>query len=147
MDVRPEMAAYLGALSKRGLSTTRQRVQLGELIFSHHGHFTVDELLDLARRAGIRVGRVTAYRTLSLMVEAGLVEERPFERDRMRYEHTIGHVHHDHMVCVRCGKVIEFESPAIEKAQRKAAAGQGFEILHHSHTLFGRCRNCRKPAR
>lgn len=142
-----EMDAYRTALAAKGYSSTRQRLQLGELVFSTHGHFTVDELVEVARKAGVRVGRVTVYRTLSLMVEAGLVEERPFERGRMRYEHTIGHTHHDHMVCVSCGKVIEFESPAIERAQRQAAAREGFTLLHHSHTLFGRCHACRKAPR
>jgi Fur family ferric uptake transcriptional regulator len=146
--IQREMGAYRSAIAQRGLSWTRQREQLGELVFSSHGHFTIDDLTDLARKAGIRIGRVTVYRTLNLMVEAGLVEERPFERGRMRYEHTIGHAHHDHMVCVDCGKVIEFENPAVEREQRKAAAREGFTILHHSHTLFGRCRVCgRSPRR
>jgi Fur family ferric uptake transcriptional regulator len=142
MSGTPEMAAFGKALRTRGLSTTRQRLELGELILSTHGHFTVDDLVDLARKRGIRVGRVTVYRTLALMVEAGLVEERPFERDRMRYEHVVGHGHHDHMVCIACGKVAEWESTAIEREQRRAASREGFEILHHTHTLFGRCRAC-----
>jgi Fur family ferric uptake transcriptional regulator len=141
------MEAYRRALAAGGLSTTRQRIQLGELVLSTHGHFTVDDLADLARKKGIRVGRVTVYRTLALMVEAGLVEERPFERDRMRYEHVVGHGHHDHMVCVNCGQVAEWESPAIEREQRRAADREGFEILHHTHTLFGRCRACAAGAR
>lgn len=145
--VQKEMEAYRAALARRGLSWTRQRLQLGELVFSTHGHFTVDDLTDLARKVGIRVGRVTVYRTLNLMVDAGLVEERPFERGRMRYEHTIGHSHHDHMVCVDCGKVIEFESPAVEREQKKAAARARFTILHHSHTLFGRCWGCERSPR
>ena len=139
-----EMDAYRAALAAKGYSSTRQRLQLGEIVFSTHGHFTVDDLVDLARKAGVRVGRVTVYRTLNLMVDAGLVEERPFDRERMRYEHTVGHSHHDHMVCVSCGKVIEFESPAIERAQQQAAVREGFTVLHHSHTLFGRCKACRK---
>jgi len=151
LNIQREMEAYRTAIAQRGLSWTRQRQQLGELVFSSHGHFTIDDLTDLARKARIRVGRVTVYRTLNLMVDAGLVEERPFERGRMRYEHTIGHSHHDHMVCVDCGKVIEFESPSVEREQKKAAARARFTILHHSHTLFGRCWDCerspRKPSR
>ena len=145
--IRKEMDAYRAALAARGFSSTRQRLQLGELVFSTHGHFTVDDLVAQARKAGVQVGRVTVYRTLNLMVDAGLVEERPFERDRMRYEHTIGHAHHDHMVCVSCGRVIEFESPAIERAQKQAAGREGFRILQHSHTLFGHCRACRRAPR
>jgi Fur family ferric uptake transcriptional regulator len=147
VNIPAEMEAYRKALAARGLSTTRQRTQLGELVLSTHGHFTVDDLVDLARKKGIRVGRVTVYRTLALMVEAGLVEERPFDRERMRYEHVVGHGHHDHMVCVQCGKVLEWESEAIEKEQKRAAAREGFQILHHTHTLFGRCRGCASSRR
>jgi len=142
-----EMRAYRDALSAKGLSVTRQRLKLGELIFSTHGHFSADELVDMAREAGVRVGRVTVYRTLNLMVDARLVEERPFERGRMRYEHTVGHAHHDHMVCVSCGRVIEFESEAIEREQRAVAARHGFSILRHDHTLFGHCKGCARSPR
>ena len=145
--IQREMNAYRAALAERGLSTTRPRILLAELVFSKHGHFTAEDLVAMARDAGIRVGRVTVYRTLNLMVEAGLVEERPFERGRMHYEHTIGHAHHDHMVCVDCGGIIEFESEAIEREQEKAAAKHGFDVLHHSHTLFGRCRACARQSR
>ncbi len=145
--IAKEMRAYREALVARGLSVTRQRLKLGELIFSTHGHFTPDEFDAKARKAGLKVGRVTVYRTLNLMVDAGLVEERVFERGRIRYEHTIGHAHHDHMVCVSCGKVIEFESEAIERAQQAAAARQGFSVLHHSHTLFGHCKKCARAPR
>ena len=140
--IAKEMGAYKEALASRGLSVTQQRLRLGELIFSTHGHFTPDELDAKAKKAGIKVGRVTVYRTLNLMVDAGLVEERVFERGRVHYEHTVGHAHHDHMVCVSCGKVIEFESEAIEREQQLAAARHGFAVLHHSHTLFGYCRGC-----
>lgn len=137
-----EMQAYRDALSARGHSATRQRLKLGEIVFSTHGHFTAEELVDKARKAGVRVGRVTVYRTLTLMVDAGLVEERPFERGRMRYEHTVGHGHHDHMVCVSCGRIIEFENEAIEREQQASAARHQFAILYHNHTLFGYCRGC-----
>ncbi len=140
--ITKEMNAYREALAAKGLSVTRQRLKLGELVFSTHGHFTADELVEMARKAGVRVGRVTVYRTLNLMVDAWLVEERSFERGRMRYEHTVGHGHHDHMVCVSCRRVIEFESEAIEREQQVAAARHGFAVLHHSHTLFGYCKSC-----
>ena len=144
--VSKEMQAYREALAARGQSVTRQRLRLGELVFSTHGHFTAEDLVGMAKKAGIRVGRVTVYRTLGLLVDAGLVEERPFERGRMHYEHIIGHRHHDHMVCVGCGRIIEFENEAIEREQQAAAAKHGFAILHHSHTLFGHCKGCARRA-
>ena len=145
--INKEMEAYRAALTARGLSATRQRLRLGEIVFSTHGHFTAEDLVRTVRKLGARIGRVTVYRTLNLMVDAGLVEERSFERGRLHYEHTVGHHHHDHMVCVGCGRIIEFESDAIAREQRAAAAREGFTILHHNHTLFGHCRACRPTPR
>jgi Fur family ferric uptake transcriptional regulator len=142
-----EMKAYRDALASKGQSVTRQRLKLGEIVFATHGHFTADDLVDLARKAGVRVGRVTVYRTLNLMVDAHLVEERAFQRGRMHYEHIVGHGHHDHMVCVSCGRIIEFESEAIEREQAVEAARHGFAVLHHNHTLFGYCRTCVRAPR
>lgn len=146
-QISREMSAYREALASKGLSVTTQRLKLGEIVFSTHGHFTADELAARVRKAGLRIGRVTVYRTLNLMVDAGLVEERSFQRGRMHYEHTVGHAHHDHMVCLSCGRIIEFESEAIEREQQLAAARQGFAVLHHSHTLFGYCRACVRAPR
>jgi Fur family ferric uptake transcriptional regulator len=145
-DVDRELEAFRKALRARGLSETYQRLAIAEAAFSTHAHFTADELLARARKREPHVGRVTVYRTLEVLVEAGLVEERQFRKDRILYEHMVGHPHHDHMVCIRCGRILEFESPAIEKEQEAAARRHGFEILHHSHTLFGHCRTCRKSA-
>jgi Fur family transcriptional regulator, ferric uptake regulator len=142
-----EMGAFEAALRERGLSPTYQRRAIAEAAFSTHAHFSADELLQLARRREPRVGRVTVYRTLEVLTEAGLVEERRFRKDRALYEHVVGHGHHDHMVCVACGKILEFHSPRIEAEQAKAARRLGFQVLHHSHTLFGRCRSCAKGAR
>lgn len=142
-----EMEALRIALVQRGLSVTRQRCRIAETVFSTHEHFSVDDLVKLVKKKDPRVGRVTVYRMLKVLVDAGLVEERPFRKDRMLYEHVVGHHHHDHMVCVRCGKIVEFESPRIEEEQAREARKHEFEIFHHSHTLFGHCRNCAKRHR
>lgn len=142
MNTEREMAAFRAALRKARLAVTRQRLAIAETAFSTHAHFTADELLDLVRARGVNVGRVTVYRTLKVLVDAGLIEERPFRRDRLLYEHVVGHAHHDHMVCLKCQRIIEFESPVIEREQRRVAKRHGFEVVHHTHTLFGTCRPC-----
>ena len=140
--ITEEMEAFRETLKKEGLAATRQRLQLAEIIFSTHQHFTADDLYDWTRKKGWNIGRVTAYRTLKLMVDANLVEERQFRKDRVVYEHVFGHHHHDHMVCTSCETIIEFESPAIEKEQNRIARKHGFEITSHSHTLKGHCKKC-----
>jgi Fur family ferric uptake transcriptional regulator len=137
-----EMEAFRAALRRRGLSVTRQRLRIAETVFSTHKHFSADDLARWVRKRDPRVGRVTVWRMLKVLVEAGLVEERPFRRDRMLYEHVIGHRHHDHMVCLRCGRIVEFENPRIEKEQARSAREHGFTVVSHHHTLFGYCRAC-----
>jgi Fur family ferric uptake transcriptional regulator len=142
MDTARELETFREALRARGLSATYQRLAIAEAAFSTHSHFTADELCARVRRREPHVGRVTVYRTLGVLVETGLVEERQFRKDRVVYEHVVGHGHHDHMVCLGCGRILEFKCPRIEEEQEKAARSHGFRILHHSHTLFGYCRSC-----
>lgn len=142
MHLTREMEAFRAALRAKGLSATHQRLTIAKAAFSTHSHFAADELFAQVRKLDPRVGRVTVYRTLAVMVEAGLVEERQFRKDRVLYEHVIGHGHHDHMVCIHCGRIHEFSSPRIEAEQEAAAEKYRFSILHHSHTLFGTCRTC-----
>lgn len=141
-DLGPEMSAFRAALKARGLSATTQRMAIAETLFSAHDHLTADDLYERVRKRDPKVGRVTVYRTLAVLVEAGLAEERPFRKDRMLYEHTVGHRHHDHMVCISCGLILEFENPRIEREQEASARKAGFTVYHHSHTLFGACRAC-----
>ena len=101
-----------------------------------------NDLIVWARKADRTIGRVTVYRTLKVMVDAGLVEERPFRRDRTVYEHVIGHRHHDHMVCLGCQEIIEFANPRIEAEQERSAEAHQFRIVNHHHTLFGYCLKC-----
>jgi len=140
--ITKEMEAFQSALKEAGLAATRQRLQLAEIIFSTHKHFTADDLYEWSRKRGWKIGRVTAYRTLKVMVDVNLVEERQFMKDRAVYEHVFGHQHHDHMVCTSCDSIIEFESAAIEKEQNKLAKKFGFQITSHSHTLKGICKKC-----
>ena len=139
-----EMSALREALESRRLSLTPQRLEIAREAFTTHEHFTAEELYDRVRKRDPRVGRMTVYRTLAVLVEAGLVEERAFSKERVHYEHVVGHPHHDHMVCVRCGRILEFSSPRIEKEQDRIAKALGFRPLHHQHTLFGMCRACDK---
>ncbi|MBI4565408.1 MAG: transcriptional repressor [Planctomycetes bacterium] len=139
-----QMDSFKRALGDLGLEATPQRLAIGEAAFTVRPHFTVEELFQRVRKREPRIGRVTVYRTLKVMMQARLVEERPFRKGGMLYEPMAGHRHHDHMLCLRCGKIIEFENERIEQEQARAAARHRFQILTHSHTLFGYCRNCRK---
>ena len=130
-------------LKEHDFKLTTQRKKIIEAIFSSHEHFTADDLHDLLREKGESISKATIYRTLSLLVESGLVESRDFGRGQLYYEHVLGHPHHDHIICVVCGKVVEFQNPDLEKMRQKIAKARGFTIQSHSLRIFGRCKPCR----
>lgn len=135
-----DVRTYLRA---QGLRSTDARRKILEAVFGGGGHFTADDLLDKLRRSGERVSRASVYRTLALLVEGGFVETREFQRGQMMYEAMLGQHHHDHLICTRCGRIVEFENEEIEALQSRVAASHGFDLDHHSLRLFGRCSDCR----
>lgn len=101
-------------LKSRGLRITPQRQSVLREIYSTHSHFDVDELYQRLRNKKNLVSRSTIYRALPLLVKNGLIKEAFRSQDRIRYEHIFGHEHHDHLLCIKCGKVIEFKEDKIE---------------------------------
>lgn len=129
-------------LKSNGLRfTPERRFILGE-IFSSHRHFDVEELYQRLRRKGKSISRATIYRTLPLLVESGLVREALRCQDRVHYEHTLGHEHHDHLLCIKCGRVIEFKDEAIEKLQDGICKRYGFKPIEHRLGIRGYCKVC-----
>jgi len=129
-------------LHEKGLRRTGARRKILEAVFEGDGHFTAEDLLDRMRGHGVRVSRASVYRTLALLVEGGWVETREFQRGQLMYECMLGHRHHDHLICTRCGKIVEFENDEIERLQVEAARQHGFVLDSHSLRLFGRCSSC-----
>ncbi len=136
---RQSLARYL---DDHNLRHTRQRDAILEVFVEVKGHITAEDLYERVRSEHSNIGYTTIYRTMKLLCDAGLAAERKFEDGITRYE--ISHEHHDHLVCVRCGKIIEFECRMIESAQDRIAERYGFRILRHRHELYGHCRECRE---
>lgn len=134
-------------MTKRGLRSTEQRRVIIEKLFEASEHVTIDQLLEAARSEDSRIGYATVYRTMKLLVEGGLVHERKFGDGYTRYELADDEAHHDHLICVSCGKIEEFEEPEIEQLQEKVAARYGFSVQHHKHELYGICRACSDKSR
>jgi Fur family ferric uptake transcriptional regulator len=136
-------------LRTRSLKLTPQRARIFERAFATHEHFSAEKLYEWMRgEQGPRVSRATVYRTLGLLQEGGFVESLDTGRGELVYEHILGHRHHDHMVCLSCGRIDEFHDERIEALQNEAGARKGFVIVSHSHRLVGYCRACaRKPGR
>jgi Fur family ferric uptake transcriptional regulator len=130
------------ALREHGVRLTGPRRTILEAALKLKGHFTAEEILDRLHSHGVPASKATLYRTLSLLVEKGLLEPREFERGSLRYEVVAGVDHHDHMICTACGTVHEFLVPEIERLQDEACEQFGFRMLGHSHRIFGLCARC-----
>ena len=125
-------------IQDRRLNTTAQREAIVEQFLRTRDHVSIDELLTKVRKRHPRVGYATVYRTLKLLVDSGLAVERQFGDGQARYE-VVGD-HHDHLICVKCGLILEFEDDEIERLQDRIASRLGgFTVLRHRHELYGLC--------
>ena len=136
---RQALARYL---EDHNLKHTKQRDAILDVFLDATGHITGEALYASVRELHPGIGYTTVYRTLKLLCDAGLASERNFDDGITRYE--IAHEHHDHLVCVKCGKIIEFECAMIESTQEEIAARYGFRVLRHRHELYGHCSDCRE---
>jgi Fur family ferric uptake transcriptional regulator len=136
-----EREALTRYLEDHRLKHTKQREAILDAFLEASGHITSDDLYQRIREKHPNIGFTTVYRTMKLLCEAGLANERHFDDGVTRYE--IMHEHHDHLVCVRCGKIIEFECSMIESTQDQIAERYGFRLLRHRHELYGHCPDCR----
>ncbi len=142
-DVAQLMGQFHAYLAKKGLKSTRQRDIIAEKFFSAPGHLSIETLLSLAREDHPRVGYATVYRTLKLLTECGLAAERRFGEGHTMYETAGDTEHHDHLICLECGYVLEFHNEEIEKEQERVARSFGFNVIRHKHELYGLCPRAR----
>jgi Fur family ferric uptake transcriptional regulator len=131
-------------MAKKGLRSTDQRRIIIDTFFTAPNHVSIEELLAEVRREDPRVGYATVYRTLKLLTECGVAFERRFGDGLTRYELADDTSHHDHLICIECGKITEFEEPRIEELQESIAHKHGYELRSHKHEMYGVCPECQK---
>ena len=129
-------------LKERGLKFTSERALILKVIFSLRKHFDIDQLWERLHKKDKRLSRATIYRTLPLLVDSGLIRETLRCQERVQYEHIFGHKHHDHLVCLKCGKVIEFKKEEIEKLQEEVCKRYHFKAVEHRLGIRGYCEQC-----
>lgn len=134
-------------MSERGLKNTRQRNLIIDTFFSLDGHLSVEEVWEKVRELDRRVSVATVYRTMKLLQESGLAHARNFGDGQTRYEPAVGREHHDHLICTRCGTIIEFENDQIERLQEAVARRHAFKVTSHKMELYGLCRSCQREQR
>lgn len=137
--LQEELTAYM---ERKGLRSTAQRRLVSEVFFRTGGHLSIDDMLSLVRKQDPKVGYATVYRTLKLLVECGLANERQFDDTVTRFEVAHHDSHHDHLICLECKRIVEFEDDEIEALQVALAKRYGFTLVSHKHELYGHCERC-----
>lgn len=120
---------------------TDQQRDMVRYIFEKHDHFDAEQLIDELKRDGFSVSRATVYRTLNKLVDAGLLRRLELG-PRSYYEHDYGYPQHEHLVCEKCGKMIEFQNPAVEQMIRDVCQDNQFQTSGHSFIIRGTCGAC-----
>jgi Fur family ferric uptake transcriptional regulator len=133
---------FLSSRPKPQRFTDQQR-DMVRYIFSKHHHFDADQLIDDIKSAGLGISRATVYRTLAKLVDAGLLRRLEIG-PRMFYEHDYGYPQHEHMHCDTCGKMIEFQDPAIEAAMHEVCRQHQFNATGHTFIIRGTCDECNR---
>lgn len=135
---------FIAFMARNGLSNTSQRRAIAQAFFSFPGHHTIDEFYQHVSSLDPGIGQTTVYRTLKLLCAAGLASEIQFSDNVARYEVARPKAHHDHLICLKCGRIIEIYDPRIEDLQNEIAQEHGFKLSGHSHNLYGDCPICQK---
>jgi Fur family ferric uptake transcriptional regulator len=130
-------------LKDKGFKSTRQRDIIASEFLKTGEHVTAEDLYKKINRKHKDIGLTTVYRTLKLLKKSGLATESIFADNLTRYEPLSEDDHHDHLVCLDCGSITEFENSKIERLQEKIADEFGFYTVSHKMDLYGYCRECR----
>ncbi|MDA0311210.1 MAG: Fur family transcriptional regulator [Gemmatimonadetes bacterium] len=130
-------------LRDQGLPVTQQRAAVAEVVFSSDAHLSVDDMERELRERGERIGKATIYRTLDLLVRSRLVEEHDFGEGFKRYEHRLSQSPlHEHLICLECGKVLEFESAELYSVESRVRREYGFVPVRRRLEIYGLCAEC-----
>ena len=129
-------------LRDHDLKLTPERRAILREFYRIHEHIEADELLFHLRRSNVRVSRATVYRTLDLLVQAGLARRIRLGKDHAYYEHILGREAHEHMICLGCDRIIEWLDPELTGLVFRNCEAQRFSPARHSLQVFGYCEDC-----
>ena len=132
--------------SKESKYTSERKLVL-KAVVSFHKHFNVDDLFERLSKKGDHLSRATIYRTIPLLLQSGLITEAIRCQDKMSYENIFNEKPHDHLLCVECGKIIEFYNEKIEGLQNEVCKKYDFVPIKHRLGIKGYCKDCYKKVK
>lgn len=132
-------------IEDHGLKHTKQRDAILEAFLASPGHVTSEDLFERVRSTHPEIGAATVYRALKLFCDAGIANAIHFRDGVTLYEPN--RTHHDHLICLGCNEVVEFECSMIEDAQQNIAQTYGYRLTEHRHDLYGYCRRCQRAGK
>ena len=139
----PFVRVFSRYLREQGLPVTQQRTAIAEVVFGSNDHLSVEEIEARVRGQGERIGKATVYRTLDLLVKSGLVAEHDFGEGFKRYEHRLSkQPEHEHLICLGCDQVTEFQSRELRKVEDQVHAEFGFRTTRFRLEVYGLCAAC-----
>jgi len=144
LDFKTALSKLRIYLRENNLRFTTERVIILEEIFSSTPHFDAEQLFIQIRNKHQHISRATVYRTLDLLSQIGIIKKENLGQGYASYELNLNVPHHDHMICVECGKVVEFVDDVIEKRQKEISEKYGMDMIRHQLQIFGRCKEHRK---
>lgn len=130
-------------IAHHNMKQTKQRELILETFIKIGGHVNAEELYHKVIKRDPSIGLATVYRTLSLLCQCGIAQHQEFGEGRTRFEIVHEYQHHDHLICTKCGKIIEFENCNIERMQEKVAKDNSFTIYSHKLEIYGLCSECK----
>jgi Fur family ferric uptake transcriptional regulator len=139
---RQEKEQFIKLFKQDRIDRFEDRLSILEVFLKIEHHVTLDELVVLVQRQGHSLPTDFVSETLDLMCHYGFAQQNQFDNGQPRYEHRHLGQHHDHMICTKCKKIVEFEDQAVEQLQLKIAAAYGFHLLQHKMELYGICQRC-----
>lgn len=120
---------------------TPERFEVLDAALEYEGHFGADDLYIIMKNQRSRVSRATVYKTLELLVQCELISKRNFGDNLTRYESSYKRQNHDHLICMDCGRIVEFVNPAIKDVPDRISGELGFDVESYSFNIFGRCKD------
>jgi Fur family ferric uptake transcriptional regulator len=137
-----EKEQFQKLLRKERVEDFEDRFEVLEAFLSTEKHVTVEELAEVLRANGFAFETEFVRDTLKLLSRLGFASQNRFDNGVVRYEHHHLGQHHDHMICTKCGKIVEFKEDRLEELQMEVAAAAGFHMLQHKMEIYGICAEC-----